>query len=155
MDDIFTRGGGLRARRSFRKSTRWNLPASLGVRLGFVADVERPLPDGAESQRRWRRIPAAIRVLVAGEWHRVTGDVSAGGALLLFPRKIAEPHVEMIIQLREGRGTWMVTGEIVRCEPRGWRHAHHVRFTEPAPFFGLDVAIEDTLRAGARTLETI
>jgi hypothetical protein len=155
MDDIFKSGGGLRNRRLFRKATRWNIPASLGVRLGFRADVERPLPDGLESHRRWRRIPAAIRVRVGGAWHRVTGDVSAGGALLLFSERITEPRLEMIIQLREGRGTWIVVGELVRCEMRGWRYAHHVRFVDPAPFVGLDVAIEDTLGAGGSALQTI
>ncbi|HZA50911.1 MAG TPA: PilZ domain-containing protein [Myxococcaceae bacterium] len=153
MEDIFRSGGGLRNQRSFRGRKSWNIPASLGVRLGFVADLERPLPDGVPSQRRWCRIPAAIRVLVGAEWHRVTGDVSAGGALLLFPHKIAQPRLEMIIQLRDGRGTWIVTGDVVRCQLRGWRYAHHVRFVAPA-LFGLDVAIEDTLRAGGRTLET-
>ena len=153
MEDIFTSVGGLRTRRSFRSRSRWNLPASLGVRLGFVADFERPLPEGVPSMRQWRRIPAAIRVLIGGEWHRLTGDVSAGGALLLFPHKIHEPRLEMIIQLRDGRGTWILAGDVVRCELRGWRYAHHVRFIAPA-LMGLDLAIEDTLLAGARVLET-
>jgi hypothetical protein len=155
VHDVFRSSGGLRNRRSFRKSTRWNIPASLGVRLGFMADVERPLPDGALSRRRWPRIPASFRVRLGGKWHRVTGDVSSGGALLLFPKTIQRPRVEIVIQLRNGQGTWIATGEIVRREMRGWRYAHHIRFVSPGPIAGLGATIQQALRTRQTALATV
>jgi hypothetical protein len=152
--DVFGSSAGLGHHRSFRKSTRWNIPASLGVRLGFMADVERPLPEGVQSRRRWRRIPTSFRVRFGDKWRRVTGDVSAGGALLLFPRRIKRLRLEIVIQLRNRPGTWIATGEIVGWEMRGRRYAHHVRFVNPGPIAGLGAAVQHALLAGENALET-
>ncbi|HYX91959.1 MAG TPA: PilZ domain-containing protein [Myxococcaceae bacterium] len=155
MHDVFRSSGGLSNRRTFRHSSRWNIPGSLAVRLGFMGDVERPLPEEVSSKRQWQRLPASFRVRLGGKWRRVTGDVSAGGALLLYPKRIQRPRLEVVIQLRHGQGTWIATGEIVRSEVRGWRYAHHLRFVSPGPIQGLDAAIKKALRARHRALPTV
>jgi hypothetical protein len=155
MQDAFASLGGLRNRRFFGKREAWGIPASLGVRQGFMADVERPLPEGVTPQRKARRIPTTLKVLLADTWHRLAGDVSAGGALLLFPTPILEGALPLVIQLQDGGGTWSVEAEILRIERRGRQYAHHLRFAETADVEGLEAAIESALAQGHTRLETV
>lgn len=153
MYNAISGAGGLSTRRSFRKSGSTKISASMGVRNGFVADVERPLPEGLEPNRHARRIPAALRVYIAGEWRRVSGDVSSGGVLVLFPQMLEGP-VHVVIELRDGSGRWQATGDILRVETRGRQYAHHVRFAQPSELNGLDAIIQKHLASGETRLET-
>lgn len=153
MYNAFQGAGGLTNRRTFRKSGGWKVSASLGVRNGFMAEVERPLPEGLAPNRSARRIPAALRVYLAGEWRRVSGDVSSGGVLVLFPQMIEGP-VHVLIELADGSGRWQAVGDVVRVETRGRQFAHHVRFAQPQALSGLDEIIQKHLASGETRLET-
>ena len=69
MEDAFGGSGGLRHRRKLKKGEPGERPpASLGVRLGYVADVEHPPPKGVSSTRRTKRIPTSVQIRVGGRW---------------------------------------------------------------------------------------
>lgn len=154
MDNSFGGMGGLSNRRNFKGSGPMPVSASKAVQRGLVAELERPLPEGAAAQRNARRIPALFKLHEEGSWIRVSGDISKGGALLLLADK-REGSVHLHIQLANELQSWSVTGEIIGCEKRGERYAHHVRFVTPAVLPGLNEAIERTLAAGEKRLETV
>lgn len=150
----FDAHGGLKNRRLLKKAGgRLNIPSSRGVRYGYVAEVERSIPEGMASKRAARRIPALFEVRSGGEWRQVSGDISAGGALVLTGEPLTEDRVEVSIQLRDG-GAWKVTAEVLRSELRGKRYAYHLRFVDPSQVAGLDAAVEKCLSAGLERLDT-
>lgn len=155
MDDAFGASGGLRNRRKLKKEKAGEeIPASMGVRLGYVADVERPPPEGVPSKRRTKRIPTSVQIRIDGKWHRVAADISAGGALILYGEPIRGRQVEIFLELADKSDRWDLTGTILRREKRGRRYAHHIRFDAPSQVRGLSVAIGEALLAGKKRLET-
>jgi len=155
MDDAFGTSGGLRHKRKLKKGKPGEeIPASLGVRLGYVADVERPPPEGVRSTRRTKRIPTSVQIRIDGKWHRVAADISAGGALILYGQPIEGRQVEISLELADRSARWDVTGTILRREKRGRRYAHHIRFDVAAQVAGLNLAIQEALMAGKKRLET-
>lgn len=154
MDDIFRGSGGLKNRRNLKGKKDGSIPSSMGVRLGYVSDVERPPPPGVPSKRRTRRIPTSLRILRGTEWTRVAGDLSGGGALLLLETEIEEPFLEVTIELADGSKKWHTTAQVLRREPRGRRVAHHLRFNEASEVEGLGELIEQAIAAGETRLET-
>lgn len=155
MDDIFKGSGGLKHKRSLKGKKTSGISASMGVRLGYVADVERPPPEGMPSKRQSKRIPTSLRIFRDGAWHRVAGDLSAGGALLLLDGKVETPELEVIIELADGTGRWQTHAKILRRELRGRRIAHHLRFENADDVAGLGEAIEKAIEAGERRLDTL
>jgi hypothetical protein len=154
MYDAFSSGGGSKSKRRFSKTQGPICSASRGVRYGFIAEGERSLPNGVESKRASRRIPASFYVLKAGEWKRVSGDLSSGGALVLSDEKLVGNRVRLLIQLEDGSGSWQVSGEILGHDNRGNRFGHHVRFTNTAEVRGLAEAIERCFEQGDARLPT-
>jgi hypothetical protein len=155
MHDAHGSAGGSRIRRRFRNKGPMGISPSFGVRNGFMADVERPLPAGEKAKRKGPRIPTSFRIKIGEAWHRVAGDVSAGGLLILYPEQILVDEVAVSIELRDGSGVWNATCEILRCVPRGQRFAHHIRFANLAQVEGLGQAIERALAAGETRLATV
>lgn len=154
MYDAFNSGGGSKTKRRFGKTSGPICSASRGVRYGFIAEEERPLREGEESKRKARRIPASFYVLKSGEWKRVSGDLSSGGALVLSPEKIVGNRVRLLIQMEDGSGSWQVSGEILSFDRRGDRFGHHVRFSNTAEIRGLAEAIEKAFTQGDARLQT-
>ena len=147
-------GGGLRGRkRSFKKAGPI-CSASRGVRYGYIADAEQPLAPGVESKRKSRRIPASFYFQKAGEWVRVSGDISSGGALVLFDEKILGNPIRLMIELEDGNGRWEIQGQILSRDRRGERFGHHVRFTNLTEVRGLAEAIEKSFENGEARLTT-
>lgn len=155
MDDIFKGLGGLKHRRALKGGKTSGIPASMGVRLGYVADVERAPPEGVPSKRQNKRIPTSVRILRDGEWQRVAGDLSAGGALLLLEGEVDASHLELVVELADGTGKWHTHATVLRLEPRGRRVAHHLRFDNPDEVAGLGEAIQKAIDAGERRLDTL
>ena len=146
--------GGLPIRRRFKKRTGLLCAPSFGVANGFVADIERPLPAGAPVRRRSRRIPSSFHMRVGEDWIRVAGDVSGGGALVLFPQQLGGTDAELVIELADGSNRWRARGEVIGVERRGARYAHHIRFTNTAQLGALDEVIARSLSAGETRLAT-
>lgn len=155
MDDIFKGSGGLKHKRALKGKKTEGISASMGVRLGYVADVERPPPEGTPSKRQSKRIPTSVRILRDGQWHRVAGDLSAGGALLLLDGSVDTPELEVVIELADGSGKWHAHAKILRREQRGRRIAHHLRFDNAEEVAGLGEAIQKAIDAGERRLDTL
>lgn len=155
MDDIFKGSGGLKHRRALKGKKTSGIPASMGVRLGYVADVERPPPEGQPSKRQSKRIPTSVRILRDGAWVRVPGDLSAGGVLLLLDGRVEAPELEVVIELPENAGRWHAHARILRREQRGRRVAHHLRFENAEEVAGLGEVIEKAIADGERRLDTI
>lgn len=158
MHDVFTPSsvsGGLPVRRRFKKQPGLLCAPSFGVRNGFVADVERPLPPGVAPQRRAPRIPSSFHLRVGEAWVRVAGDVSAGGALVLFGEKLETPEAELMLELADGSARWRARGQVIGIERRGSRYAHHVRFMSASQLAGLDAEIARTLESGNTRLATV
>lgn len=146
MYDI-NNAGGLASRREFKKDSGFKVSASLAVRKGYRAEAEKPLPAGVASKRQARRVPTLMQVLVNGEWRRVSGDISAGGALILADERIATPTVDVAV------GAWNAKGTVIGVEVRGQRFAHHVRFEDASSLKGLDEAVQRALASGEHTLQ--
>ena len=155
MYDAFDNsGGGFRGRkRSFKKAGPI-CSASRGVRYGFIADLEQPLAPGVETKRKARRIPASFYFQKAGEWVRVSGDISSGGALVLFDEKIVGNQIRLMIELEDNGGRWEISGQILGLDRRGARFGHHVRFTNLTEVRGLGEAIEKSFEKGENRLTT-
>lgn len=155
MDNIFKGSGGLKHRRALKAKKGTGIPASLGVRLGYVADIERATPEGQPSKRRSKRIPTSVRILRDNSWVRVPGDLSAGGMLLLLDGRVETPQLEVVIELPEGAGRWHTRATILRREQRGRRVAHHLRFENSDEVAGLAEVIDQALANGERRLDTL
>lgn len=154
MDNVFRGSGGLKNRRNLKGKKETSIPSSMGVRLGYVSDVERPPPEGVPSKRRSRRIPTSVHILRDGSWMRVAGDLSGGGALLLLDSRIEESELEMTIELADGSKKWHALAQVLRREQRGRRIAHHLRFNDASQVEGLGEVIERAILAGETRLET-
>jgi len=137
-DDVSVSGSGGWAlrRRRFNKSLQIGaFSPSYGVRRGYLADVERPLPADLENLRKARRMPMSFEVCIGGTWRRAAGDVSTGGALVLLPFAAAETQFQ--VRVRMGEKEWMGMSQLLSTSERGARYAHHVRFTDPAAWASL------------------
>jgi hypothetical protein len=153
MSEFRTIAGLKAGKRKFKKKGP-AFAASMLVRKGLVADVERPLPSSEAPKRKAKRIPTSLKAKVGGKWRRVSGDVSGGGALLLLAEQLQESQVEISIALQGEERKWDALAEIVRCEYRGERIAYHLRFVDAAQVEGLDEAIERCIAEGAKRLRT-
>jgi len=154
MDNVFGGGGGFKGRRNLKGRKDSSIPSSMGVRMGYVSDVERPPPPGVPSKRRSKRIPTSVHILRDGAWKRVAGDLSGGGALLLLDSKIEEGQLELTVELADGSRKWHAVAEILRREPRGRRVAHHLRFNDASQVEGLGEVIQAAIDAGETRLDT-
>ncbi len=144
MDNFFGgRGGGaLRLKRKLEKDPSQRFSPSYGVRNGFLADVERTREDG-NNQRGAKRVPASFEICFDGTWTRLSGDLSAGGALVLSEKKAESTEVQVRIKLD---GTeWTLTGEVLNVQRRAQRFAHHVKFTQPEEAKGLEEALAKSI----------
>ena len=154
-DSIGSSGGGFKNRRNFKNGKQPITTASRAVRLGLKADTEKPPPPGVPSKRSSKRIPTSLHAMVDGKWKRIAGDISAGGALLLFPKRIEDREVDLMIELADHSAKWEVKGTILRREDRGTRVAHHIRFLDETQVIGLDAAINAAIAAGEERLDTL
>lgn len=128
MHDAFSHTTGFTYRRRLRRESSSFSP-SYGVRKGFIADVERPLPPDQKNLRRSPRLRASFDVLLDGERRRVAGDVSAEGAMFLLPHPSASNEVELFLQPPGEAWEIRATGRIIDRQPRATRVAHRVRFS--------------------------
>jgi hypothetical protein len=154
MDNVFSSGRGLESRRSLKSGTT-GCSASLAVRMGYRADVERPLPEGQASMRRARRIPTSFYLTIDERTLRVSGDLSTGGALVLWDEQLPTSEVSLTIKLRENEQSFTARGEIVFVEMRGERFAHHIRFVQPRELRDLAPYIARAYEAGETRLHTL
>jgi hypothetical protein len=125
----------------------------MAVRLGFIADVQRPPPPGAASERQAPRIPTRLRVRIGDVWRQFSGDVSVGGALLLAADPLPGPTLELSLSPSNAERTWRMTAELLRREMRGGRVAHHLLFVDSSQVDGLDALIRRTLAEGRIRLD--
>lgn len=130
MYDVFGNSSGLQAKRRFKKRPALALSSSFGVRNGFVAGAERPLPAGVENLRAARRLPLTFEVGLEGKRLRVAGDLSAGGAMFLLPYAAGSHQVEVFFRVPGEGEERRVQGQLLACYTRGRRFAHHVRFVQ-------------------------
>jgi hypothetical protein len=145
MYDAFGSSGGSRSQRALKKKDpSASFSPSYGVRHGFMADEERPVPAGSTNRRGSRRVPMTFEVLLEGDWRRLAGDLSVGGALFLSPVQAQEDRIQLRVRLSGVEREWNAVGFICGVERRGVRFAHHVQFLEADDPTVLAQALERT-----------
>ncbi len=130
MHDAFTRATSVQSviNRKGHTSASRKFSPSFGVHHGLIKDPNWPpavFPEhGTAASRRFRRVEMNFYVELRGETVTVQGDVSAGGAMFLFDRKVETKVVDVVVLGKVARA------EVLSISKKGELFAHHCRFID-------------------------
>jgi hypothetical protein len=130
MYDAFGNGARLRyLNRRTRKDEVKKFSPSFGVHVGLIPDPNWPpvqFPDNSVAmQRKHRRVACTFSLQVEGKKSTVSGDVSVGGVMFLWPQKLGV--TEVIVEVRGVSALAKVLSSNQRAEVI----AHHAQFVDP------------------------
>lgn len=130
MSDVFTKANSVGSviHRKGHSTASGKFSPSFGVRRGLIKDPNWPpaqFPEhGSAASRRFRRVELSFDVELRGETAKVRGDVSQGGAMFLFDRRVETKHVDIVVKGQVARA------EVLSTSKKGNAFAHHCRFID-------------------------